>query len=258
MRSILRRSRDQRRSLQRPPAVLPLQALRCGTLPIALLQCVMLTDTLLREVFDASPDAILVTDDGGVIRDVNECAASMFQWDRGELVGQSVDLLVPFQHRARHAELRAKYALQPRARPMGQWGPDPNQTRPRGDLEPIMAAGAMGFIRKSRGPDDLVRAVDLIAAGRTTMPRVASQLYMRRRREFDTQPESPLAALNNQEREILRLTARGYTASQIAGKMSLARKTIENYRARLKEKLGLRDRSDWVDLALKSRLLLDE
>ena len=40
--------------------------------------------------------------------------------------------------------------------------------------------------------------------------------------------------------------------------MSLARKTIENYRARLKEKLGLRDRSDWVDLALKSGLLLDE
>ena len=90
------------------------------------------------------------------------------------------------------------------------------------------------------------------------MPRVASRLYMRRRREFDAQPESPLASLSDQEREILRLTARGYTASQIAGKMSLARKTIENYRARLKEKLGLRDRSDWVDLALKSGLLLDE
>ena len=119
MRSNLRRSRDQRRSLRRPPAVLPLQVLRCGTLPIALLQCVMLTDTLLREVLDASPDAILVVDDGGVIRDANEPAATMFQWDRGELVGLSVDLLVPFQHRARHAELRAEYALQRRARPMG-------------------------------------------------------------------------------------------------------------------------------------------
>jgi two-component system sensor histidine kinase NreB len=79
----------------------------------------MLTDTLLRDVFDASPDAILVVDGGGVIRDANEPAATMFQWDRGELVGLSVDLLVPFQHRARHAELRAEYALQPRARPMG-------------------------------------------------------------------------------------------------------------------------------------------
>ena len=125
-------------------------------------------------------------------------------------------------------------------------------------LEPIMSAGAMGFIKKSRGPGDLVGAVDLIAAGRTTMPREASQLYMRRRREFDAQPESPLSRLSDHEREILRLTARGYTASQIAGKLSLARKTIENYRARLKEKLDLRDRSDWVDLALKSGLLFNE
>ncbi len=125
-------------------------------------------------------------------------------------------------------------------------------------LEPIMSAGAMGFIRKSRGPEELVQAVDLIAVGRTTMPREAAQYYMRARREFDAQPESPLSSLSDQEREILRLTARGYTASQIGDKLYLARKTIENYRARLKEKLGLNDRSDWVDLALKSGLLLNE
>lgn len=125
-------------------------------------------------------------------------------------------------------------------------------------LEPIMSAGAMGFIRKSRGPEDLVRAVDLIAAGRTTMPREATRLYMRRRQEFDAQPESPLSSLSARERDILRLTARGYTAGQIADKLSLARKTIENYRARMKDKLKLRDRSDWVDLALKSGLLLNE
>lgn len=125
-------------------------------------------------------------------------------------------------------------------------------------LEPIMSAGAMGFIRKSRGPEDLVRAVDLIAAGRTTMPREATRLYMRRRQEFDAQPESPLSSLSDRERDILRLTARGYTSGQIAEQLSLARKTIENYRARLKDKLKLRDRSDWVDLALKSGLLLND
>ena len=90
-------------------------------------------------------------------------------------------------------------------------------------LEPIMSAGAMGFIRKSRGPEDLVRAVDLIAAGRTTMPREATRLYMRKRREFEAQPETPLSRLNDHEREILTLTARGYTARQIAGKLHLAR-----------------------------------
>ena len=42
-------------------------------------------------------------------------------------------------------------------------------------LEPIMSAGAMGFIRKSRGPEDLVRAVDLIAAGRADRLRLESR-----------------------------------------------------------------------------------
>ncbi len=79
----------------------------------------MLPDNLLREVLNASPDAILVVDDGGVIRDVNERAIVMFGWDHRELVGRNVDLLVPFQQRARHAELRTEYARQPRARPMG-------------------------------------------------------------------------------------------------------------------------------------------
>ena len=125
-------------------------------------------------------------------------------------------------------------------------------------LEPIMSVGAMGFIGNSHGPEDLVRAVDLIAAGRTTMPRKASELYMRKRQEFDAQPETPLSRLSDHEREILKLTARGYTARQIADKLFLAPKTIENYRARLKEKLELHDRADWVDLALKSGLLLDD
>ena len=79
----------------------------------------MLADTLLREVLNASPDAVLVVDDAGVIRDVNERATTMFARDRDEMVGLSVDLLVPFQQRARHAELRAEYALRPRARAMG-------------------------------------------------------------------------------------------------------------------------------------------
>ncbi len=125
-------------------------------------------------------------------------------------------------------------------------------------LEPIMSAGAMGFIRKSRGSEELVQAVDLIAIGRTTMPSEATQIYMRRRQEFESQADSPISRLSEKEREILTLTARGYTARQIAGKLFLAPKTIENYRARLKDKLDLHDRSDWVDLALKSGLLLGE
>ena len=93
--------------------------LPCGRLRIAWLQCVMLADRLLREVLNVSPDAILVVDEGGVIHEANERVTSMFAWDRRDLIGRNVDLLVPFQHRARHAKLRAEYARRPLARPMG-------------------------------------------------------------------------------------------------------------------------------------------
>ena len=79
----------------------------------------MIADRLLREVLNASPDAILVVDGDGVIRDVNERATTMFAWDRLELIGRNVDLLVPLQHRARHAKHRAGFVRRPRARQMG-------------------------------------------------------------------------------------------------------------------------------------------
>ncbi len=124
--------------------------------------------------------------------------------------------------------------------------------------EPIMSAGAMGFIKKSRGPEELVQAVDLVAAGRTTMPRKATELYMRKRREFDARTDAPLARLSDQDRKILEFTARAYTAKQIAKKLLRAPKTVENYRTRIKRELGLRDRREWVDLALKSGLLIPD
>ena len=125
-------------------------------------------------------------------------------------------------------------------------------------LEPIMSAGAMGFIKKSRPPDELIRSIDLIAAGRTTMPRKAAELYMRRTNDPESGPMARLAHLSDKERKILELTARGFTARQIASKVFLANKTVENYRARLKTKLGVDRRSDLVALALKAGLLQDD
>ncbi len=108
----------------------------------------MLSDSLIREVLDASLDAILVVDDGGVIRDVNKRATTMFGWDRCELVGGNVDLLVPSQYRARHAEFRAEYARRPRARPMGS-GPLLYGARKDGSRFPVEIA--LGPWQPARG-----------------------------------------------------------------------------------------------------------
>lgn len=70
-------------------------------------------------VFLASPDAILLVGGDGVIRDANPEAEIMFRWSRDEMVGQSVELLVPRALRDAHRRHRSKYGRHPVSRPMG-------------------------------------------------------------------------------------------------------------------------------------------
>lgn len=72
-----------------------------------------------RAVFEAAPDGILIVDAQGAIRDINPAALRMFGYDRSELVGQPVEVLVPEPLRDVHAAHRAAYMEEPRSRPMG-------------------------------------------------------------------------------------------------------------------------------------------
>jgi len=67
--------------------------------------------------------------------------------------------------------------------------------------------------------------------------------------------EDPWEALSEREREALGLVARGHTAAEIAALLSLSVKTVETYRARGMEKLGLRSRAQLVQFALARGLL---
>jgi len=71
-------------------------------------------------VFDASPDAMLVVDADGVIRDLNRQAIAMFGWSREELEGSEVERLIPDASRGRHRRDRQRYGESPRPRPMGE------------------------------------------------------------------------------------------------------------------------------------------
>ncbi len=71
-------------------------------------------------VFDASPDAMLVVDADGVIRDLNRQAVAMFGWSREELAGSDVERLIPDASRSRHRGHRARYGEAPQPRPMGE------------------------------------------------------------------------------------------------------------------------------------------
>jgi two-component system, LuxR family, sensor kinase FixL len=72
-----------------------------------------------QEILETAPDAMLVTDQSGCVLFVNRMTESLFGYSRAELVGQSVDILVPDRLRSVHADHRLKYCEHPSIRPMG-------------------------------------------------------------------------------------------------------------------------------------------
>ncbi|HEX7845948.1 MAG TPA: PAS domain S-box protein, partial [Chitinophagaceae bacterium] len=73
----------------------------------------------IQELFDTSPDAAVIVDQKGLIQMVNDQAVFLFQYQRQELIGQKVDMLLPEAMQASHQQHREQYIKNPHARPMG-------------------------------------------------------------------------------------------------------------------------------------------
>jgi PAS domain S-box-containing protein len=71
------------------------------------------------QLLDSAPDGVVIIDAGGAIRLINRQAETMFGYSRDELIGRSVDVLVPDRVRAAHEVLRGGYHRAPTKRPMG-------------------------------------------------------------------------------------------------------------------------------------------
>ena len=78
------------------------------------------------------------------------------------------------------------------------------------------------------------------------------------RKGAKTRRTRPVKILSDRELQVLRLVARGYSSQQIAKQIFVGVKTIETYRARFAEKLGLRTRSDVIRFAVQMGLLTPE
>src|ERR1022692_4643733 len=73
----------------------------------------------LRDLLDAAPDAIIEVDEDGRILLLNGMTEKLFGYQREELVGQRVELLIPEDLRAGHVHNRSSYCAHPLTRPMG-------------------------------------------------------------------------------------------------------------------------------------------
>jgi DNA-binding NarL/FixJ family response regulator len=123
-------------------------------------------------------------------------------------------------------------------------------------LRASIAAGASGYVVKRSADSDLLAAIRDVHRGRTVLdPALAARVAQGTlRRRGPVAPTTPTALLSQREREVLELVAQGFTNQQIADHLGLSVKTVETYRARLVEKLGLQSRAELVRYALDSGL----
>jgi two-component system, NarL family, response regulator NreC len=121
-------------------------------------------------------------------------------------------------------------------------------------LEPVLAAGASGYLVKSTADRELVEAVRAVARGETWVRPAALAQGIRRRGECASERER-FEKLTDREREVMQLIAEGYTAPQIGEQLSISPKTVDTYKQRVNDKLGLTTRADYVKMALRLGLL---
>ncbi|MCW5609487.1 MAG: response regulator transcription factor [Rubrivivax sp.] len=116
----------------------------------------------------------------------------------------------------------------------------------------LLRQGAAGYLGKDTDPDEIVRAIRLVAGGRRYItPAVAEQLAA----GLGADDRPPHEKLSERELQVFLHLARGETVGQLAESLALSVKTVSTYRSRVLEKMGLASNSELTYYALKHGLL---
>ena len=124
-------------------------------------------------------------------------------------------------------------------------------------LVPVLEAGAAGYLVKSAADRDLVDAIRTVARGELYVQPTAARVLAKglTRKDPHAEERARFEKLTERERDVLRLVAEGYSAPEIGERLYISPKTVDTYKQRINEKLGLTHRADYVKLALKLGLL---
>jgi len=122
-------------------------------------------------------------------------------------------------------------------------------------LVPVVEAGASGYLTKTSADTDLIEAIRVVARGEVFLPPKATTLLLQRYKASESEDTASLHDLSTREQEVLALTAEGYSSREIGKKLFISPKTVDTYRSRIMDKLGLNHRSELVRFALRVGLL---
>ena len=121
-----------------------------------------------------------------------------------------------------------------------------------GYLRQLCKVGAAGYVLKRSAGDELVKAISEVAKGGVHYEAsLASKALAKQAAGSPVKGESHTSDLSEREKEVLVMLAWGYSNKEIAGQFKLSVKTVETYKLRIGEKLGLRSRTKMVQYALR-------
>ena len=122
------------------------------------------------------------------------------------------------------------------------------------ELQRALQAGARGYLLKNSAGSELVNAIRIVQSGQRYLSQKISDTvvddYL-----LESRAAGPLDALSTREREVLQLVAEGHSSAQVAAMLSLSPKSIETYRSRLMQKIGVSDLPSLVKFSIHHGLI---
>lgn len=124
-------------------------------------------------------------------------------------------------------------------------------------IQKTLGAGASGYILKSDAERDLIIAIEALLQGKSFFTRAASNVLLSNIRDPGSkrlpQPDSP--RLSGREREVIQLLAEGKSNKEVGALLHISTRTVENHRAKVMGKLGLRSFSELVLYAARNKIV---
>jgi two-component system invasion response regulator UvrY len=117
----------------------------------------------------------------------------------------------------------------------------------------VLKAGASGYVTKTSAPDELINAIRKVhRGGKYISPSIAEKLAFQLESNFE---EMPHEALSDREYQVLCMLASGKTVTEIADELALSVKTVSTYRARILEKMDMKNNAELIHYAVQNKLV---
>jgi DNA-binding NarL/FixJ family response regulator len=122
-------------------------------------------------------------------------------------------------------------------------------------LVPFLEAGGAGYVRKSAADRDVLDAIKAIQAGETFVGAKGVAALVRQHKPVGAALPPGPEVLSDREHLVLEKIVRGYTSREIGEQLNISPHTVDTYRTRIMEKLGLSNRHELVEYALRNHLI---